>query len=335
MLKLGIIGSHTITKQMLAAAHASGHYRLTSVYSRHIERAKEFGQPYEAKYFYDDLETFFDQGDFDVVYIASPNSCHFAQAKLAIEHDKQVIVEKPAFVIPHQFDAILQLLQAHPQAHLFEAARHMYTPLYQLAKQKVQSMGTIQGATITAMKYSSRYDMVLDESAPTPNIFNPDFAGGALMDLGVYAVYVAVDLFGTPQQVQYFPTMTTSGVDGKGVAILSYDDFTVTLNVGKTANSYLPTEVYGLKDAVVFDNAFDTRKISYFDAEKHEHELIPDHLYGNGMLDEMLSFADSFEHPTDPERQRQYQERLQLAKKVNTVMFELRQSAHLHFPADN
>lgn len=334
MLKLGIIGTHTITEQMLAAAQASGHYQLTSVYSRSKDRAETFGKPYGAREFFDDLDAFFNQGDFDVVYIASPNACHFAQAKLAIEHDKQVIVEKPAFVNPSQFQTIDELLKTHPKAHLVEAARHIYTPIYRITKEKIASMRPIQGATITTMKYSSRYDKVLTKGEATPNIFNPDFAGGALMDLGVYAVYLAVDLFGKPQQVQYYPTMTTSGVDGKGVAILNYDGFTVTLNVGKTANSYLPTEVYGLKDAVVFDNAFDTRQVTYYDDQKHGHELIPDHLYGNTMQDEVQAFAQIFENLDDADVALRYQKLLQLAQDVNTIMYDLRKSAHLTFPAD-
>ena len=92
MLKLGIIGTHIITDQMLDAAKTTGKYQLTAVYSRTLDRAKEFGKPYGATEFYDDLEKFFGDGDFDVVYIASPNSLHYQQARLAIENDKFVIV---------------------------------------------------------------------------------------------------------------------------------------------------------------------------------------------------------------------------------------------------
>lgn len=54
-----------------------------------------------------------------------------------------------------------------------------------------------------------------------------------------------------------FPTMVASGVDGMDTAILKYDKFAVTLNFGKTANSHLVSEVYGLKDTLVFDSIFD------------------------------------------------------------------------------
>ena len=336
MLKLGIIGTHIITDQMLDAAKTTGKYKLTAVYSRTMDRAKEYGQPYGATEFYDDLDKFFTEGDFDVVYVASPNSLHYQQVRKAIENDKFIIVEKPSFANPDEFSAIESLLAAHPKARLVEAARHIHTPLYKKAAEKVAEMkeNHCQGATITVMKYSSRYDKVLAGDKPYPNIFTLDFAGGALMDLGVYAVYGAVTLFGEPSTVVYYPTLAKTGVDAKGVAILDYDKFSVTLNFGKTANSHLPSEVYGLKDTLVFDSIFNTKKVVYYDADKNAHPLdVP--VEENSMTDEMNDFADLFNNPDDPAEMKKYQHWMDLARTVNSVMYSLRQSANLVFPADN
>lgn len=335
MLKLGIIGTHIITDQMLDAANTTGRYKLTTVYSRTLDRAKQFGKPYGATEFYDSLEDFFDEGDFDVVYIASPNSLHYEQARLAIENDKFVILEKPAFVNPEEFSAIESLLHAHPKARLVEAARHIHTGIFAAAKDQLKKMNTIQGATFTVMKYSSRYDKVLAGDKPYPNIFTKEFAGGALQDLGVYGVYAAVDLFGTPNSVVYFPTIVASGVDGKGVAILTYDNFEVTLNVGKTANSYLGSEVYGLKDTLYFDSIFDTTEVTYYDDKKQAHPIKAPVFYTNSMVDEMNDFADLFENPDDQKEKDLYGDWLKKARTVNSVMFDLRQSADLSFPADD
>lgn len=335
MLKLGIIGTHIITDQMLDAAKTTGKYKLTAVYSRTLDRAKEFGQPYGATEFYDDLEKFFEDGDFDVVYIASPNSLHYQQTRMAIENDKFVILEKPAFVNPGEFSGIQSLLAAHPKARLVEAARHIHTPLYKAGLKKVDEMkkNHIQGATITVMKYSSRYDKVLADEKPYPNIFTLKFAGGALMDLGVYAIYGAVTMFGEPQSVVYYPTLCKTGVDAKGVAILNYDKFSVTLNFGKTANSYLPSEVYGLKDTLVFDSIFETEDVTYYDADKKAHKLdVP--VQKNSMTDEMNDFADLFNDPDNEEQMEKYKGWMDLAETVNSVMYSLRQSAQLEFPAD-
>lgn len=334
MLKLGIIGTNIITDQMLDAAKTSGRYQLTAVYSRTTKRAKEFGKPYGATQFFDDLESFFDEGDFDVVYIASPNSVHYLQVRLAIENDKFVILEKPAFVNPEEFSRIESLLQAHPKARLVEAARHIHTGLFHESENQLAKMETVQGANFTVMKYSSRYDKVLAGEKPYPNIFTPEFAGGALMDLGVYAVYASVTLFGAPNSVVYFPTMVKSGVDGLGTALLTYDNFSVTLNFGKTANSHLVSEIYGLKDTLVYDSIFDTTKVTYFDANKEAHELSAKY-YENSMVDELNDFANLFENPNDEVQAALYKKWFELARTVNMVMFNLRESADLTLPADN
>lgn len=319
---------------MLDAAKTTGQYQLTAVYSRTMARAEEFGKPYGATQFFDSLEDFFDEGDFEVVYIASPNSKHYEQARLAIENDKFVIVEKPAFVNPEEFSRIESLLAAHPKARLVEAARHIHTGLFHAGEEQLKKMDTIQGANITVMKYSSRYDKVLAGQKPYPNIFTPEFAGGTLMDLGVYAVYGAVTLFGVPGSVVYFPTMTKSGVDGKGTAILTYDNFAVTLNFGKTANSHLVSEVYGLKDTLVFDSIFDTTKVTYFN-EKQEATNLTAPYFKNSMVDELNDFAALFKAVDDPKQVENYKRWQTLSREVNAVMFNLRQSADFYFPADN
>lgn len=334
LLKLGIIGTNIITDQMLDAAKTTGKYELTAVYSRTEEHAEKFGKPYGATQFFDSLEDFFDEGDFDVVYVASPNSLHYEQVRLAIENDKFVIVEKPAFVNPNEFEGIESLLAAHPKARVVEAARHIHTGLFHAAEEQLKQMPVIQGANITVMKYSSRYDKVIAGDKPYPNIFTAEFAGGALMDLGVYAVYGAVTLFGVPDSVVLFPTMVASGVDGMDTAILKYDKFAVTLNFGKTANSHLVSEVYGLKDTLVFDSIFDTTKVTYYDSEKQAHPLEAKY-YENSMVDELNDFADLFNDPENPEQQAKYRRWFDLARKVNTVMYDLRRSAELTFPADD
>ena len=199
----------------------------------------------------------------------------------------------------------------------------------------MKEMKHLQGGTFTVMKYSSRYDKVLAGDKPYPNIFTPEFAGGALQDLGVYGVYAAVDLFGTPNSVVYFPTMVASGVDGKGVAILTYDNFEVTLNVGKTANSYLGSEIYGLKDTLYFDSIFDTTKVIYYNDKKQAEPIKAPVFYTNSMVDELNDFADIFENPDDEDQMKRYQHWFDLARTVNSVMFDLRQSADLMFPSDS
>ena len=69
----------------------------------------------------------------------------------------------------------------------------------------------------------SHYDQLL--SGNLPNIFNPDFAGGSLMDINYYNIYLNIALFGAPQSAVYFPNLYQGKIDTSGIMILRYDDF--------------------------------------------------------------------------------------------------------------
>ena len=107
MLKLGVIGTSAISHHFIEAAPASGEYQLVAVYSRKLETAATFASRYQNIQLFDQLEDFF-KSSFDVVYIASPNSLHFVQAKVALSFGKHVILEKPAVTQPHEWLNLIQ-----------------------------------------------------------------------------------------------------------------------------------------------------------------------------------------------------------------------------------
>lgn len=334
MINFGIIGTNFITKQFIAAAENTGRMRLTAVYSRTQAKAQAFASAYRyVTATHDDLADFFADDSFSTVYIASPNSLHFDQACQAITAGKNVILEKPATTSPAQMQVIQDLLQAHPQVHFFEAARHIHEPNFKVVQEQVAKFGQVQGANLTYEKYSSKFDSYL--AGNNPNVFTLEFAGGALQDLGVYLVYEAVALFGMPQASTYVAQKLESGVDGKGTAILDYGDFKVVLNMGKMNNSYLPGEIYAGKQTLILaNNAADMEKISLVDAQGQVH-VLANNRPNNPMTAEINDFADVLESPTASVNQQKEQAWLQLAVQVNRVMYDFRQSAQIEFPTDN
>jgi Predicted dehydrogenases and related proteins len=98
MINLGIIGTNWITEQFVNATDETKAFSLTHVYSRTEVKADKFIEDLQKKNIAisTDLEKFFSSDDFETVYIASPNGLHFQQAKMALEHGKNVIVEKPS-----------------------------------------------------------------------------------------------------------------------------------------------------------------------------------------------------------------------------------------------
>ncbi len=328
MIKLGVIGTNWITQQFVEAVQTLKEYDFTSVYSRKVETAEEFASKNGASNTYTDLKEFFSSDNFDTVYIASPNSLHFDQAKQAIENGKNVIVEKPAFANQKQMAEFQTLLASHPEVKFFEAARNIHTANFHSIEDQMAKMAEISGAEFTYSKYSSRYDKVL--AGEEPNVFSLKFAGGALQDLGVYTVYDAVTLFGLPEEVAYFPKLVATGVDGKGTAILKYSKFVVTLNFSKMSNSQMTSEIAGLKDFIEIDDAGEITEVSYHDADGNR-QVIGNSNKENPMIEEAIDFAKVIENPEDSEMQRLYKYWNQLSINVNKVLFNLRQDANIVF----
>lgn len=329
MLKLGIIGTNWISGQFVEAALGTKAYSLHSVYSRTLDKAEKFGQPFKnnTQYFVD-LQAFLADSELDVVYIASPNSLHFQQAQAVIAADKHVIVEKPAFANPMEMVHIQRLLAQHPDVYYFEAARHVHEPNFKTIRETVQRFEHTDGAVLTYMKYSSRFDQYLDGGEP--NIFSAKFAGGALQDLGVYLVYDALSWFGIPQAVMYQPVLLNTGVDGQGTAVLSYADFQVTLITGKNVQSNLPSEIYSGKQTLTIDNAGELNQVQLLREPEASPQLLSEKPAENPMTHEAAHFAQII----NSRNQQAFLRLNQLSIAVNQTIYNLRRSAGIIFPAD-
>lgn len=331
MLALGVIGTNWISHQFVQAALESGEYALKAVYSRKLATAEEFGAKYAGEHFYEtDLAAFFAQ-PFDVVYIASPNSLHFAQAKAALLAGKHVIVEKPAFSNPREMDAIIKLANRQ-RLFYFEAARNLHEKAFRKVADFLPVKEEILGANFTYMKYSSRYDQVL--AGGEPNIFSPHFSGGSLQDLGIYTLYAALGWFGMPAEVHYFARKIATGVDGLGTIILRYDLFDVTIQQGKIADSFLPSEIYLDKGTLLLSgiNSFETA--SFYDRATGEQRPLAISQAANPMIEEAQAFARVMNHPEDPKLGLCYEEWVELSRNVNEVIYQLRKQAKVVFDAD-
>ncbi|CAK8053551.1 Gfo/Idh/MocA family protein [Eupransor demetentiae] len=331
MLRIGTIGTSWITKQLIQAVAASDDYRLDKVYSRSLDHAEDFIAELEADaqdaIAVDSLSDLL--SELDIVYIASPNSLHFEQVLAAIRANINVIVEKPAFSNPAEYAKVQAVLAQHPDVHLFEAARHIHQPNFKLLVQQVERLPKVQGATFTMAQYSSKYDAYL--AGKQPNVFEKKFSAGALYDLGVYPLYAALTLFGQPQAVQYLPIMLDNGADGSGSATLFYGDFNVTLHFSKTYNSNQVSEIYGERQTLTIDHVADVNKLTLSDGQGGVEDLSREQ-DANPMAAELSDFAKILANPTKYRDQYQYD--LKLSMLVNQMLFDLRQSAGIDFPAD-
>ncbi|OCK84355.1 oxidoreductase-like protein [Lepidopterella palustris CBS 459.81] len=292
MLNFGVIGTGWITASFVASAHASNKWTLRAVYSRHPDTAKHFASKYETTdpiHIHTTLSSLASDPSVQAVYIASPNSLHYEQAKILLEAKKHVILEKPATSTSVELDKLFEIAKEN-EIMLIEAYRHLHECNFKALKAALPRLGPIYGASFTYAQYSSRYDAVLNGAVP--NIFSLDYSGGALVDLGVYPIAAAVSLFGAPTAQFYFPVMISTGADGGGLIVLQYEGFAVQINASKVYNSSAVSEVYGEKGTLAMPSITDIASVKFLDARKKEtEEEVGGEKVHLNLLEEAVEFA--------------------------------------------
>ncbi|MGF1870010.1 Gfo/Idh/MocA family protein [Photobacterium indicum] len=259
MVRFGVIGTNWITEKFIEGAHASGKMQLTGVYSRKMDRAKEFAAKFSVDHSFDSLEEMAASDMIDAVYIASPNSFHAPQAKLFIENGKHVIGEKPLASNIHEIESLIALAQ-EKDVVLFEALKTTYNPNFKILQQALPKLGKLRKVHFTYCQHSSRYQKFLN--GENPNTFNPKFSNGSLMDIGIYPLSVAIGLFGEPKSFTAQGVLLHSGVDAHGTLVLHYDDFDAVISHSKVSNGYAPSELQGEQASILIESISECETVS-------------------------------------------------------------------------
>ena len=250
MIKYSVIGTSWITKSFIDGANLYEDLSLDGVYSRSFEKGGAFAEETGAKRVFTDFNDLA-SSDTDLVYVASPNVCHYEQCKALLLNGKHVICEKPVTITAEEFNELCNIAKERNLVY-FEAIMYMHTPLRQVLKDAVSKIGKIRSATIDFSQLSSKYQAL--KNGELPNIFNPEMKTGALNDLGIYCVYPVIDLFGMPVEITPIQHFLHTGADGCGSAIFEYEDKLVTITYSKVGQSRSPSQIMGDEGTVTIDS---------------------------------------------------------------------------------
>ena len=221
-LCLGTIGSGSIVHTILDQVNVTDGIRLTAVYSRTEEKGRQVAAEYGADRVYTDLDAFLADEEMNTVYIASPNLLHYEQTRKTLLAGKHVICEKP-FCTKADQARELTALAKEKRLFLADAVPTAFLPNLEVLKRELPKVGKVRLVLGNYSQYSSRYDLVLQ--GEVPNVFNPEYGGGCLMDINFYNVYLNAALFGKPLSSVYYPNRRGELADTSGVLIMQYDGF--------------------------------------------------------------------------------------------------------------
>ena len=272
MVKYSVIGTSWITNSFIQGAELVENLILDGVYSRNMQKGEEFAKSTGAKRVFDSFDALLDS-DTDLVYVASPNSCHYEQCKRLLENKKHVICEKPITITLSQFEELCAIADKNNCVY-FEAIMYMHSPARETLKKAVAEIGNIRSASIDFSQLSSKYAAL--KRGELPNIFNPLMQTGALNDLGIYCVYPVVDLFGEPDEIIPVQHFLSTGADGCGSAVFKYSDKLVTITYSKVGQSRSSSQIMGDEGTVTIGSISQTDNIYIYKNNGEKTELVPD-----------------------------------------------------------
>lgn len=207
---------------------ASG-LRVAAVGSRSLERAQAFAVEHNVPTAHGSWQQLVDDPAVDVVYIATPHPAHVEPALLALEAGKHVLVEKAFTLNAPEAESIVGLAERRGLVAL-EAMWTRFLP-HMLEIHAAIEAGEIGDPQVLIAEHSQALP-----TDPAHRLNAPELGGGALLDLGVYPISFAVDLFGPPEQIDARAVFTDTGVDRRVSGTLvhaggQHSVFTAALNI--------------------------------------------------------------------------------------------------------
>lgn len=258
MIRIGTVGTSVITEAFLGAVSRTPGIEAVAVSSRDADRARAYADRVGVPGAFGSVEALLASSEIDAVYLGSPNAVHVGQAAAALAAGKHVLVEKPAVATAAEWDGLVAQADAAGLV-ILEAMRSAYDPGIRALREALPTLGVLRRASFHYQKRSSRYSDVL--AGGVPNIFDPAMGGGALNDLGVYGLHVAVLLFGEPVRVSAAAVGIRSGVDGAGIAVLEYPGLVVDVSYSKITSSARPSEIQGEDATLLIDHLASPRRL--------------------------------------------------------------------------
>lgn len=181
-LNWAVLGTGVIANEM-AQALAKMNKKLYAVGNRTYQKALDFAGKYEVQKVYEQIDDMFVDEDVDIIYITSPHNTHYQFMKKALENGKHILVEKSITLNSRELDDMIALAGKNNRI-IAEAMTIWHMPVYKKLWEVVQS-GELGKVQMITMNFGSFKEYNMEN-----RFFNMNLAGGAMLDIGVYALSV-------------------------------------------------------------------------------------------------------------------------------------------------
>jgi len=273
----GILATGWIAELFVKDLHTHG-MTVAAVGSRTQAGADRFAAQFGIPRAHASYEALAADPDVDIIYVATPHPMHADNARLALNHGKHVLIEKPFTLNAREAQAVVDLA-AKNQLVVLEAMWTRFLPHMVRIREIVASgvLGEIRSVVADHMQ-----DLPDD---PAHRLNAPELGGGALLDLGIYPISFIWDVLGAPRNIQSTAAFKATGVDGNVATMFTYEggEIALSLSSSDTAGRNIAT-INGTEGRIEIDSVwYEPTSFRVHDGQGAVTETFTSAVKGRGM----------------------------------------------------
>ena len=262
-LKVGIMGTGRIAEKLAKTFYILPEVQLVAVGARDLRRAQDFAMRHGIGQAYSSYEELAEDPDVELIYIATPHSCHLEQMMLCLHSGKHVLCEKTFTCTAKEAE---QVIAEAKKRNLF-VAEAMWTRYMPMAKQLVSIRENCPVGEIMGLTANLAYPVYGEKE----RLRLLELGGGALLDIGVYPLTFAFIMLGDNiEEVYSHAVLSDTGVDTQNAVILQYaGGKTAVLTSSALAHSDRRGVIFCRDGYIEVENINNFESISVFDNNHH------------------------------------------------------------------
>jgi predicted dehydrogenase len=285
-IQWGILGCGKIAHKFAHDALLCEGSLLVACASTDRDRSDDFARQFHIPHSYDNYAALYNDVHVDAIYIATPHSFHFENTLACIKAGKHVLCEKPIAINTSQLEILIAAAKEN-RVFLMEAMWTAFLPMMSELKD------LILADTIGQIRFIKADFGFLSPFEPTHRMYNMDLGGGALLDIGIYPIYMATALMGKPITIQSSMYKSPTSSDASTAITLTYEDGTIaSLFSTVEADTSNTCEVFGTLGKIEIPARFHEQEnihITFSDGTKETKHL---QRHGFGYSHEILHFNE-------------------------------------------
>ena len=326
-IRWGILGCGKIARKFATDLKLVEDAELIAVGAREQSTAAAFGKDFPAQYVHGSYEALVSNPEVDVIYVATPHGLHHEHVMLCLKHKKAVLCEKAFAINYREAKEMIDFAKAQ-NTFIMEAFWTRFLPHYLKMKELIA-----QGKIGTIRYLNAEFGFI-----PTPpfpaRLYEPALGGGALLDIGVYPIFLALDLLGKPDHINAVMTPASTGVDDQCAITFSYNSGVIAhLFCSFASNLATGADIAGDKGRIKLTHRFHgpTTVFEYYSGIIDTREVIPFEIAsGNGYEYEARHVNECLRQNVTESPVLTHEKTLLMMQTLDTI----RKKAGIHYPAD-